>query len=150
MLDYAKMVTKRTWRNFIISNSSDLDESVQHWSKDDIVRNCMLLMTDKDVADFKYMLGYHFLKALAECKTQVRFEKANKEACLAFVTDEISKVQTLRDEGTKFGPMFADFILKYSLLSEFTSHYELTFEFEKASKFKYNTTDDDRNDRRTI
>ena len=50
MLDYAKMVTKRTWRNFIISNSSDLDESVQHWSKDDIVRNCMLLMTDKDVA----------------------------------------------------------------------------------------------------
>ena len=57
------------------------------------------------------MLGYHFLKALAECKTQVRFEKANKEACLAFVTDEISKVQTLRDEGTKFGPMFADFIL---------------------------------------
>jgi|LauGreDrversion4_2_1035121.scaffolds.fasta_scaffold174660_2 hypothetical protein len=150
MLDYAKMVTKRTWRNFIISNSSDLDESVQHWSKDDIVRNCMLLMTDKDVADFKYMLGYHFLKALAECKTQVRFEKANKEACLAFVTDEISKVQTLRDEGTKFGPMFADFILKYSLLSEFTSHYELTFDFDKAKKFTFTNIDESRVDRKSI
>ena len=96
------------------------------------------------------MLGYHFLKALAECKTQVRFEKANKEACLAFVTDEISKVQTLRDEGTKFGPMFADFILKYSLLSEFTSHYELTFDFDKAKKFTFTNIDESRVDRKSI
>ena len=69
MLDYAKMVTKRTWRNFIISNSSDLDNTVRHWAPDDIVRNCILLMTDKDVANFRYMLSYHFFKALAECKT---------------------------------------------------------------------------------
>ena len=59
----------------------------------------------------------------------MRFEKANKEACLAFITDEISIVKLLKQEDVKIGPMFADFILKYSLLSEFMTHYELVINF---------------------
>ncbi len=80
----------------------------------------------------------------------MRFEKANKEACLAFITDEISIVKLLKQEDVKIGPMFADFILKYSLLSEFITHYELVINYQKALHFQYTSVDVDRNYRKNI